>query len=62
MVMTMYGWLLLFMALFSRYRVGLRKHSERAAINTPLQGGAADIVMKVASNLFFEHNSNAYVA
>lgn len=24
----------------------LRSHSERAAINTPLQGGAADVVMK----------------
>ena len=32
----------------------LRSHSERAAINTPIQGGAADIVMKAMLDL---HNN-----
>lgn len=29
----------------------MRAHSERAAINTPLQGGAADIVTKAMVNI-----------
>jgi DNA polymerase-1 len=33
---------------------GEQKHSERAAINTPIQGGAADVVMK-AMLLLHEH-------
>ncbi len=30
---------------YGSFSVSLRKHSERAAINTPLQGGAADVVV-----------------
>jgi DNA polymerase I len=32
--------------------IRMRAHSERAAINTPLQGGAADIVTKAMVNIF----------